>query len=59
MKLVHDKHGETHADSEQEARRLAQFGWRKAPQEKSSRKRKPAEEKPELPTVEALSSDSE
>lgn len=58
MRLTHPKFGETHTDSEQEARRLAQYGWVKA-KEKTSRKRKPAEEQPELPTVEALSSDSE
>ena len=48
MKLTHPRFGETRADSEQEARRLAQYGWRKAPQEKTSRKRKPVEEQPEL-----------
>lgn len=56
MKLTHPEHGETHTDSEREARRLAQYGWRKAP-EKPSRKRKPVEEpapaQPELPLEES------
>lgn len=53
MKLVHDKHGETTVSSDQEARRLAQYGWSKAPQDKPSRKRKPVEPQPELPTEDA------
>lgn len=53
MKLTHPEHGETHTDSEREARRLAQYGWSKAPQEKASRKRKPVEPQPELPIEDA------
>lgn len=52
MKLVHEKYGTLSVDSDAEVRRLAQYGWRKAPQEKTSRKRKPVEKQPELPVEE-------
>lgn len=58
MKLVHEKYGTTEADSEQEARRLAQYGWSVAP-EKTSRRRKPVEKQPELPVAEEPLTDSE
>ena len=58
MKLVHEKYGTLSVDSDAEVRRLAQYGWKPAP-EKTSRRRKPVEKQPELPLSEELPTDSE
>lgn len=63
MKLTHPRFGETRVDSEQEARRLAQYGWRRAPEKapakRSKQVEKPAEEQPELPVEEPSNLTSE